>query len=82
MGWDFRRISENSTPQKTTPPLVDDPLEALLLSLSGEIIAFKCPINLCRVESGFGFGPDHWHPFIATLKQFEKIITSNIIIQF
>jgi len=73
MGWEFRRISKNNTPQKTTPPpLIDNPLEALLQRQSGKNIAFKCPIDLCRAENGFGFGPSHWHPFVATLKQFEK----------
>ncbi len=73
MGWELQRITEKDTGKfKEPPPIIDDPLKALLLRQTGTRVAFNCPIEFCRNELGFGYGSNEWHPFVATLKQYEQ----------
>jgi hypothetical protein len=50
--------------------IYSNPLESLVLSQLGLKSSFKCPIELCRQKTGFGFGANQWHPFVAALKEY------------
>lgn len=52
-----------------TPPLVQDPWEALFRSLEGRATAFSCPVEHCVNVNGLNFSAFGWHPFSEVLLQ-------------
>lgn len=52
----------------TRPVVAATPIEAIYEWLSGREVYFMAPIQYCVAANGFGFGPDSWHPFVATAK--------------
>lgn len=56
----------------TPPKIIESPLEALVLRQAGKKVAFHCPVDLCRDESGLSFSSSGWHAFVATLQQYGK----------
>lgn len=53
------------------PPLLDDPMEALLETQGGREVSFRCPIEHCTHFIGFGFSAMGWHPFVASLLEYR-----------
>jgi hypothetical protein len=47
------------------PTVLEDPLEALVLSQGGRPASFRCPLDHCVAFNGFQFGGTGWHPFVA-----------------
>lgn len=73
LGWELQKIPKRDNDSLKEPTLIiDDPLEALLLRQAGKQVAFNCPVKLCRSGLGFGYGFNQWHPFVATLRQYEQ----------
>lgn len=68
-GFDIRRILKS-------PPLLNDPLEALHYKRIGEEPSFRCPIDKCITYNGFNHSDKGWHPFSAALKQYQA--TDNL----
>jgi hypothetical protein len=55
------------------PPLYDDPLEALYLTLQNRRpVAFKCPTAALVSYEGFGFAPEAWHPLVAATRELDR----------
>lgn len=52
------------------PPLVDDPVAALLASRVGQQVAFLCPVGSIIALNGLAFGSGGWHPFSAALRAY------------
>lgn len=68
-GFDLRRINPSGS-RKNPPPIFDDPLEALLYHQGGKAAAFRCPLSQTRSRLGFCYGPNGWHPYVETLKEY------------
>ena len=69
LGYKLTRLKESKT---TKNKVYTDPLDSLVLRQLGLKSSFKCPIELCRQETGFGFGTNQWHPFVAALKEYAE----------
>lgn len=54
------------------PPIFNDPLAALAYEQSGKIAAFQCPLDLTIKPNALSYGSDKWHPFVETLREYEK----------
>lgn len=67
LGYKLVRLKDSKTIRNK---MYADPLDALVSRQLGLKSSFECPIELCRQETGFGFGPNQWHPFVATLKEY------------
>jgi hypothetical protein len=68
---------DTETPAVAPPPLMDDPMEALLHRQGGEAAAFRCPIDRCTHFVGFGFAASGWHPFVATLLEYRAGLATD-----
>jgi hypothetical protein len=63
-------------PKPSSPPEpMEHPLEALYseerLSMPRLGPAFQCDLRLCITENGFGYGPEHWHPYVRALQEYK-----------
>lgn len=70
-GLKIQRVSD-STSQAEPPPIFDDPLEALFYQQGGKRAAFRCPLSRTRSRLGFCYGPNGWHPYVETLKEYAS----------
>lgn len=65
------RISRGQRqPDRSMPPLLSGPLEALYHIRGGKPAAFLCPVAQCVTVNGFNFDPAGWHPFSAALMEY------------
>jgi len=56
------------------PPAKKHPIAALYtkkLPLEGSC-SFTCYLNWCVTELGFGYGIDHWHPYVEVLLEYKR----------
>ena len=56
---------------ETPPPLYDDPMEALYNMWDGNRASFMCELERCVTYNGLEFRKGGWHPFEATLREYE-----------
>ncbi|WP_445157952.1 hypothetical protein [Halomonas sp. E14] len=77
--------SKKTDKKKYLPPdIVEGPLEALVLRQAGKSVAFRCRMEYCIDESGLGFSPVGWHPFVAVLAEYEtnnKLVYKDSILE-
>lgn len=59
---------ESARGAEQSPPIFDDPLEAIYRERGGKRAAFHCPIDRCVHINGLNFSAGGWHPFSALLE--------------
>lgn len=59
------------------PPLLNDPLAALLRTQGGKPTAFRCPISRFAHQCGLNHFPGSWHPFVETLKEYRDGVATR-----
>jgi len=73
-----RRQKDQAEDQESElPPLLEDPLEAFAHEQSGDRAAFECPLNQTVDGHGFRYSSAGWHPFVATLQEYDESLNSS-----
>lgn len=74
-----RRIPKEQSQyaQPDPPPIFDDPLEALHYNYGGRKAAFHCELDQCVVFNGLSYASHGWHPFYATLEEYQGGVCSS-----
>jgi len=76
----YRNSNKNGEKrQKNLPPIFDEPFAALAYEQVGRRVAFKCPIDLTIKLNALSYGSDGWHPFVETLKEYERGKTTTYV---
>lgn len=68
---------ESRSKQQELPTLFDDPLEALCYEQGGKRAAFQCPLRQIVKQNALSYGPDGWHPFVATLREYAAGVSTG-----
>jgi len=74
VGLDITRRQPSSDPPP--PPVKENPYEVLYESRRFKdpsvACAFECELDRCTTRWRFGYGPNSWHPFVATLREYKE----------